>query len=261
MYEGGRKEDMYDLAAKVAVVTGGAQGIGAAIAHRLADEGAAVAILDVSDRADEVAKEIAGAGGRATWIRTDVRDRGQVEAAFAETAESLGSPDILVSNAGVTRDNLIHKMTDDDWDMVIDTHLRGGYLCAQVAQRYMVPRKYGKMVFISSRANQGSRGQANYAAAKAGLFGLARTLSIELGRYNVNVNVVVPGHMDTQMVRDAAVRAGIDYDEMCRRTIERNAIKRVGEGRDIANAVAFLVSDESSFITGDIMHVSGRPPI
>ena len=254
-------ETMYDLSSRVAVVTGAAQGIGAATAVRLGQEGAKVAVLDISEHATGTVDSIAAAGGEAIWIRTDVRDRDQVEAAFAETNEKLGSPDIVVSNAGVTRDNLVFKMTDDDWFTVIDTHLRGGFLCAQVAQRYMVPRAYGKIVFIGSRAHFGNRGQANYAAAKAGLQGLARTLAIELGRYNINVNVIIPGHMDTEMVRNAAVRAGVDYGEMCRRTIERNAIKRVGEPRDIANAVAWLVSDESSFVTGDLVYVSGRPPM
>jgi 3-oxoacyl-[acyl-carrier protein] reductase len=252
---------MYDLSARVAVVTGAAQGIGAATAVRLAQEGARVAILDIGDHAAVTADEIVSSGGQAIWIRTDVRDRDQVEAAFAKTDRELGSPDVLVSNAGVTRDNLLHKMSDDDWCTVIDTHLRGGFLCAQAAQGYMVPRAYGKIVFVGSRANLGSRGQANYAAAKAGLNGLARSLSIELGRFNINVNVVIPGHMDTEMVRAAAVRAGIDYADMCKRTIERNAIKRVGEPRDIANAVAWLVSDESSYVTGDLLYVSGRPPM
>lgn len=252
---------MYDLSSRVAVVTGAAQGIGAATATRLAREGAKVAILDISEHAAETVNEIVSAGGEAIWVRTDVRDRDQVEAAFAEADEKLGSPDILVSNAGVTRDNLVHKMSDDDWFTVIETHLRGGFLCAQVAQRYMVPRTYGKIVFVGSRAHLGSRGQTNYAAAKSGLNGLARSLSWELGRYNVNVNVVIPGHMDTEMVRAAAVRAGIDYEEMCQRTIDRNAIKRVGEAKDIANAVAWLVSDESSYVTGDLLYVSGRPPM
>lgn len=252
---------MYDLSSKVAVVTGAAQGIGAATAVRLAREGAKIAILDIGDNAEAVVDDIRSSGGEAIWIRTDVRERDQVEAAFARADEELGSPAILVSNAGVTRDNLVHKMTDEDWFTVIETHLRGGFLCAQVAQRYMVPREYGKIVFVGSRAHLGSRGQSNYAAAKSGLNGLARSLSIELGRYNINVNVIIPGHMDTAMVRNAAVRAGIDYEEMCRRTIERNAIKRVGEPKDIANAVAWLVSDESSYVTGDLLYVSGRPPM
>lgn len=252
---------MYELGGNVAVVTGGAQGIGAAVALRLAREGADIAILDVNDRAQQVVDQITATGRRARFIHTDVRDRAGVEAAFATVADSLGTPTILVSNAGVTRDNLIHKLTDDDWDTVLDTHLRGGFLCGQVAQRYMVPAKRGKMVFLSSRAWLGSRGQANYASAKAGLIGLARTLAVELGRYQINVNAVIPGHIDTEMVRRAAQRARMDYEDMCRRTIERNAIKRVGEPDDIANAVAFLVSDQSSYITGEVLHVTGRPPM
>jgi 3-oxoacyl-[acyl-carrier protein] reductase len=252
---------MYDLRDQVAIVTGGGQGIGESVARRLAADGADVAILDISERARQVADEITGSGRRGLWLRADVSDREQVEAAFATVADTLGTPSILVSNAGVTRDNLVHKMSDEDWDTVVDIHLKGGFICGQVAQRYMVPAGGGKMVFLSSRASLGSRGQANYASAKAGLIGLARTLAVELGRFDINVNVVIPGHIDTEMVRQAAVRARVDYEEMCRRTVERNAIKRVGEPADIANAIAFLVSDQASYITGEVLHVTGRPPM
>jgi 3-oxoacyl-[acyl-carrier protein] reductase len=247
---------VYDFGGQTAVVTGGAQGIGAEVARRLARDGATVAILDVSDAAQKVADETGG-----LWIRTDVRDRAAVEAAFARVADQLGTPAILVSNAGVTRDNLVHKMTDSDWDTVIDTHLRGGFLCGQIAQRYMVPAGYGRMVFLASRAALGSRGQANYSSAKGGLISLSRTLAVELGRFGITVNAVVPGHIDTEMVRRSAERARIDYADMIARTVERNAVKRVGEPADIANAVAFLVSDQSSYITGEVLHVTGRPPM
>jgi 3-oxoacyl-[acyl-carrier protein] reductase len=253
---------MYALDNRIAVVTGGAQGIGEATAIRLASEGATVAIFDVNEKGQEVASRISESGGKALWFRTDVRLRNDIETSFSAVVDEFGIPSILVSNAGIVRDNFIHKMTDDDWDAVIDTHLKGGFMCAQVAQRLMIKaEQQGSFVFLSSRAMLGNPGQVNYASAKAGLIGLARTLSVELGRFGITVNVVVPGHMDTEMVRKAAERARVDYQEMCARTIERNAIKRVGQAEDIANAIAFLVSDQASYITGEVLHVTGRPPM
>ncbi|HEY8415930.1 MAG TPA: SDR family NAD(P)-dependent oxidoreductase, partial [Thermaerobacter sp.] len=179
---------------RVALVTGGGRGIGAATALRFAREGAAVVVSDVDEGpAEEVAGKIRAEGGKALGVACDVRDRGQVEAMVQKAVEAFGRLDFLVTCAGIIRDNLIHKMSDDDWDAVIDTHLKGTFLCAQAAQRVMVPQRYGKMVFLSSTSALGNRGQTNYSAAKAGIQGMARTLAIELGPFNINVNAVAPG--------------------------------------------------------------------
>ncbi len=195
----------------------------------------------------------------AVAVACDVRRRDQVEAAFEQVASELGSVDILVNNAGLTRDNLVHKMTDEDFDIVVAVHLRGSFVCSQVAQRYMVERRYGKIVMMSSRSALGNRGQANYSAVKAGLQGMTRALAIELGPFGINVNVIAPGHIETAMTRATAKRMGISYEDMQQRTIERNAIKRVGQPEDVANLAAFLVSDGSSYITGQTIYISGGP--
>lgn len=253
---------MIDLAGKTAIVTGAAQGIGAGIATVLSERGANVLVADYNaDGAERTAEEIRTAGGKAMAVTCDVRDREQVEAAVAAAVSEFGTLDILVSNAGVTRDNLLFKMSDDDWDDVLDTHLKGAFLAARAAQRPMVKQRSGKIVLISSRGVLGNRGQANYSAAKAGLQGLARTLAIELGKFNVNVNAVAPGHVDTAMTRSVAERTGVDYQVIKDRTIEGNAIKRVGTPRDIGNAVAFLASEEAGYITGQTLFVAGRPTV
>ncbi len=247
---------------RVAVVTGAAQGIGAAIVRRLARDGAHVVALDRNQEgAADVVAEVTGAGRRGLAVECDVSQRDQVEAAMSRAAEEFGSVDILVNNAGVTRDNLLHKMTDDDFDTVMAIHLKGSFLCSQVAQRYMVERRYGKIVMLSSRAALGNRGQTNYSAAKAGLQGMTRTLAMELGPFGVNVNAIAPGHIETTMTRAVAERIGIAYDELKQGTIRQNAIKRVGRPEDVANLAAFLVSDESSFITGQTIYVAGRPTV
>src|SRR5260221_2980089 len=190
---------------KVALVTGGGRGIGAAAAHLLAAEGAKVAVSDMDVApAAEVAHPIQGIA-----IACDVTDRGQVQAMVDRTVKELGRVDILVACAGITRDNLLYKMTDDDWDAVIDTHLKGTFLCARAAQKQMVQQKSGKMVFLSSTSALGNRGQSNYSAAKAGLQGMARTLAIELGPFNINVNSVAPGFVETRMTRATAERMGV----------------------------------------------------
>jgi 3-oxoacyl-[acyl-carrier protein] reductase len=173
--------------------------------------------------------------------------------------KELGGLDILVTCAGIIRDNLLFKMTDDDWDAVIDTHLKGTFLCARAAQASMVDKKYGKMVFLSSTSALGNRGQANYSAAKAGLQGMARTLSIELGQFNINVNTVAPGFVETRMTRATAERMGMDFETFKLGAASQIPLRRIGQPEDIASVIAFLCSDESSFVSGQTIYVRGGP--
>jgi 3-oxoacyl-[acyl-carrier protein] reductase len=240
---------------RVALVTGGGRGIGAATAAVLAGEGARVV---VSDMDVAPAREVAGPiNGLA--IACDVTDRGQVDAMVERTVKELGRLDVLVACAGITRDNLLFKMTDEDWDAVIDTHLKGTFLCARAAQKHMVEQKYGKMVFLSSTSALGNRGQTNYSTAKAGLQGMARTLAIELGPFNINVNAVAPGFVETRMTRATAERMGIDYEAFKLGAASQIPLRRVGMPDDIATVIAFLCSDESSFVSGQTIYVRGGP--
>ena len=240
---------------RVALVTGGGRGIGAATARLLAAEGARVAVSDLDEAP---AREVAGPlGGLA--IACDVSNRDQVEAMVALTVKELGRLDVLVTCAGIIRDNLLFKMTDDDWDLVIDTHLKGTFLCARAAQKQMVEQKYGKMVFLSSTSALGNRGQTNYSTAKAGLQGMARTLAIELGPFNVNVNTVAPGFVETRMTRATAERMGMDYETFKLGAASQIPLRRIGQPEDIANVIAFLCSDESGFVSGQTIYVRGGP--
>ena len=248
------------LEGMVALVTGGGRGIGAATALRLAREGAAVAVSDLDlEPAQEVAGQVQAAGGTALALACDVRFPQEVNRMFQETAEKLGRLDILVTSAGVLRDNLVHKMSEEDWDLVIDTHLKGSFLCCQAAQRLMVPQRSGKMVLISSTSALGNRGQANYSAAKMGIQGLARTLAIELGRYNINVNVVAPGFIETRMTMQTAERLGVDFEGFKEAAAAATPIPRVGVPDDIAGTIAFLVSPDASYISGQTVYVRGGP--
>lgn len=245
---------------RVAFVTGAGQGLGAAIARRLASDGHRVAVTDIDvDSAQSVAEDIKQSGGTAEALRVDVTNRDEVESSMADVVERHGSLDILVCNAGVLRDNLLFRMTDDDWDTVIRTHLTGAFYCSRAAQRHMVERKYGKIVLMSSRATMGNRGQTNYSAAKAGLQGMARTMAIELGPFGINVNAVAPGHIETAMTHATAERMGVPYEQLAEATVDRNAIKRVGQPEDVANAVAFLASDDAGYVTGQVLYLTGRP--
>jgi 3-oxoacyl-[acyl-carrier protein] reductase len=248
------------LDGRVAFLTGAGRGIGAATAAKLASEGAAVAVTDMDvGPAEETADQIRSAGGQAIAIAVDVTNREQVEAAAARTAEELGRLDILVAVAGITRDNLLFKMTDDEWDGVIDTHLKGSFMAARATQKYMVEQRYGKMIFTSSTSALGNRGQANYSTAKAGLQGLTRTLSIELGPFNINVNAVAPGFIETRMTQAVAERMGVDWEQFKKDRAAQIPVRRSGKPEDVANVVAFLVSDESSFVSGQIIYIAGGP--
>ena len=240
---------------RVALVTGGGRGIGAATANLFASEGAKVVVSDMDEApAREVADPIKGLA-----IACDVTKRDAVESMIDRTVKELGRIDVLVTCAGIIRDNLLYKMTDDDWDAVIDTHLKGTFLCARAAQKHMVEQKSGKMVFLSSTSALGNRGQTNYSAAKAGLQGMARTLAIELGPFNINVNAVAPGFVETRMTRATAERMGVDYEAFKMGAASQIPLRRVGQPVDIASVIAFLCSDESSFVSGQTVYVRGGP--
>jgi len=245
---------------RVAVVTGSARGIGAATAKRFAEEGAAVAVLDLDQEAAE--KSAAGLGAsNAVGVACNVADAASVEAAVGTVVERLGKIDVLVNNAGVTRDNLLFKMTEDDWDAVMNVHLRGSFLMSREVQKHMVAAKYGKIVNLSSVSALGNRGQANYSAAKMGLQGFTRTLAIELGPLGINVNAIAPGFIVTEMTDATARRVGVEPEDFRKAAADRNPVRRVGYPEDIAAAAAFLCSDEASFITGQTLYVDGGAKI
>lgn len=244
--------------ARVAVVTGAAQGIGAAIAQRLAADGNKVAVVDLSaDAAQATVDAIVAAGGEAVAVGADVSDSDAVEAAFATIVEKLGPPTILVNNAGIIRDNLLFKMTVDDWDLVMGVHLRGAFLMAKAAQKHMVEAKFGRIINLSSISAYGNRGQANYSAAKAGVHGFTKTLALELGRYGITANAVGPGFVETPMTRATAERIGVPFEDFIAGIAKETPVGRVGQPADIAHAVSFFASEGAGYVTGQVLNVSG----
>ena len=240
---------------KVALVTGGGRGIGAATVQLFAREGASVAVCDMDvEPAQEVAQPL---GKAALAIACDVTRRADVEGAVQRAVEAFGRLDILVCCAGITRDNLVHKMSDDDWGAVISTHLTGSFLACQAAQRVMVGQRYGKMVLLSSTSALGNRGQTNYSTAKAGLQGMARTLAIELGPFNINVNAVAPGYIATAMTAATAARVGSTAEEHQRSAADRTPLGRVGRPEEVASVIAFLAADDASYVSGQTLYVNG----
>ena len=245
---------------RIAIVTGAARGIGAATARRLAADGMAVAVLDLDEAACAgTLKEIADAGGRALAVSADVSKTAQVEAAVERVANEIGDPTVLVNNAGVIRDNMLFKMTDDDWDTVLRVHLRGAFLMSRAVQKYMVEQRYGRIVNLSSSSALGNRGQVNYSAAKAGMQGLTKTLALELGPFGITANAVAPGFIVTDMTAATAARLGMSFEDFQEAAAAQIPVRRVGQPADVANTISFLVSDYASFISGQVIYVAGGP--
>jgi 3-oxoacyl-[acyl-carrier protein] reductase len=246
--------------ARVAIVTGAARGIGAATAKRLAEDGFAVAVLDLDEgSAKGTVEAIETAGGRAIAVGGDVSDAAQVETAVSRVAEELGAPVVLVNNAGVTRDNMLFKMTEDDWDTVMDVHLRGAFLMSKATQKYMTEARWGRIVSLSSVSALGNRGQANYSTAKAGLQGFTKTLAIELGKFGVTANAIAPGFIETEMTRATAERMGIPMEDFIKGAASQIPVARVGQPEDIAHLVSFLVSEGAGFVSGQVIYAAGGP--
>jgi 3-oxoacyl-[acyl-carrier protein] reductase len=243
-----------------AIVTGSARGIGAATAKRLAADGYPVAVVDIKEQqcADTV-KAIEAEGGRALAIGADVSDSEQVQAAVDRVAAELGPPLVLVNNAGVLRDNLLFKMSDDDWDTVMQVHLRGSFLMSRATQKHMVEAKWGRIVSLSSTSALGNRGQANYSTAKAGLQGLTKTLAIELGKYGVTANAIAPGFIITDMTKATAERVGMTFEAFTDAAVSQIPVGRGGQPEDIANTVSFFVDERSGFVNGQVIYVAGGP--
>jgi 3-oxoacyl-[acyl-carrier protein] reductase len=245
---------------RTAIVTGAARGIGAAVARRLADDGFAVAVLDLDESAcKSVADEIVAAGGRALAVGADVADEAAVDAAVTRVAEELGAPTVLVNNAGIIRDNMLYKMTADDWDAVMNVHLRGSFLMSRAVQKYMTEAKWGRIVNLSSTSALGNRGQANYSTAKAGLQGFTKTLAIELGKFGVTANAIAPGFIETDMTAATAARVGMDFEEFKAAAASQIPVARTGRPEDIAHTVSFFASEGAGFVSGQVIYVAGGP--
>ena len=254
------EEQVPDNPGRVAIVTGAARGIGAATARRLAADGMAVAVLDLDARScDATVEAITSTGGRAIAVGADVSEDEQVEAAVATVAEDLGPPAVLVNNAGVLRDNLLFKMSEDDWDTVLNVHLRGSFLMSRSVQKHMVDQRYGRIVNLSSSSALGNRGQANYSAAKAGMQGLTKTLAIELGQFGITANAVAPGFIATDMTAATAARLGMTFEDFQASVASQVPARRIGEVDDVAHAISFLASEGARYISGQVIYVAGGP--
>ncbi|MFJ9779300.1 3-oxoacyl-ACP reductase FabG [Amycolatopsis sp. NPDC101161] len=251
---------MTDSPSRVTVVTGAGRGIGAAVAARLAEDGFAVGLLDLDEAGvKQGAEAIVAKGGKAVGVALDVSDAEQVEAAVTRVADELGPPVVLINNAGITRDNLIFTMTEQDWDSVLGVHLKGSFLMTRAVQKYMTQEKYGRIVNLSSTSALGNRGQVNYSAAKAGMQGFTKTLAIELGKFNVTANAIAPGFIATDMTAATAERIGMGFEEFKAAAASQIPVQRVGTPDDIAHLASFLVSEGAGFISGQVIYAAGGP--
>jgi 3-oxoacyl-[acyl-carrier protein] reductase len=245
---------------RVAIVTGSARGIGAATAIRLAKDGLAVGVIDLEAAAcKNTVDAITTAGGRALAAGADVSDAEQVNAAVQEIADGLGKPTVLVNNAGILRDNLLFKMSVDDWDAVMGVHLRGAFNVTKAVQSYMVEAKWGRIVNLSSTSALGNRGQANYSTAKAGLQGFTKTLAIELGKYGVTANAIAPGFIQTDMTAATAARVGVPFEDFIKAVVTTIPVGRPGQPEDIAALASFLVREDAGFVSGQVIYAAGGP--
>ena len=240
-----------ELNGKVIVVTGAARGIGKTIALEFGREGANVVANDIGDGAP-VAEEIGKMGRRAIFLEANISDKEEAEQLISKTVESFGRIDVLVNNAGITRDALIHRMSEENWDDVINVNLKGAFNCSKAAAKFMKEQKYGRIVSISSVVGQrGNIGQVNYAASKAGIIGLTKALALELARYgDITANVVAPGWVNTEMARAVP-------EKVLQRVMEAIPFHRLAEPEEVAYLVVFLASDKASYITGQVVAVNG----
>jgi 3-oxoacyl-[acyl-carrier protein] reductase len=217
-------------------------------------------VLDLDESAcAATVSAVEAEGRRAVALGADVGDADQVAAAVEALATALGGPTVLVNNAGITRDNLLFKMSEDDWDAVLRTHLRGAFLVTRAVQGFMTEAKWGRIVNLSSTSALGNRGQVNYAAAKAGMQGFTKTLAIELGPFGVTANAIAPGFIATEMTAATAERLKMSVEDFHRLTAEQVPVRRLGQPEDIANVVSFLVSDDASYVSGQVIYVAGGP--
>ncbi|ODU07674.1 MAG: beta-ketoacyl-ACP reductase [Pseudonocardia sp. SCN 72-86] len=245
---------------RVAIVTGAGRGIGAATAVRLAQDGLAVAVVDLDEStAQTTVDAVTSAGGTALAVAADVSDADAVQTAVDRVADDLGAPTVLVNNAGITRDNLLFKMTGADWDDVMGVHLKGSFLMTKAAQQHMVDAGWGRIVNLSSTSALGNRGQVNYSTAKAGIQGFTKTLAIELGRFGITANCIAPGFIASDMTRATADRIGVAWEQYVEERAKAIPVQRAGEVDDIANAVAFFADERSGFVSGQVLYVAGGP--
>jgi 3-oxoacyl-[acyl-carrier protein] reductase len=243
----------YQLNQKVALITGSGRGIGLACAFALAREGARIVVTDINpESVVDATKKLKSAGHEVIGLTADVCNEEQVNEVARQAIDAFGSIDILVNNAGFTRDKYLTKMSETDWDSVLDTILKGAFYCTRAALPSMMEKRWGRIINISSRAHLGNPGQTNYATAKAGLLGFTRSLAFEQGKFNITANAIAPGLIETELVR-----ALDTYESLLKSSLTRQPIQRLGKVDDIANAVAFLSSDCASFITGETLHVTG----